>query len=128
MKNNVVIWKVLKWFFIILMVGAGLMHFIKPTPYLNFIPYFLPEPLLLVYASGVVEIILGLGLLADNKIAGKAALGIFILMLVFLPLHTWDVFRTHPAIGSHTRAYIRFPIQLILVYLSYKLFRKLSSK
>lgn len=128
MKKNNFFWNIVKWFFIILMVGAGFMHFIKPTPYLNFIPYFLSEPLLFVYLSGLVEIILGLGLLANKKIAAKAAVGIFIFMLLFLPLHTWDVFRTHPAIGSHTKAYIRFPIQLILVYLSYKLFKKLSLK
>ena len=109
------------------MLGAGIMHFIKPTPYLKFIPDFLPEPLLLVYLSGVVEILLGLGLLLNKSIAIKAALGIFILMLIFLPLHTYDVFRSDPAIGSHTLAYIRFPIQLILIYFSYKLFRKIST-
>ena len=109
------------------MVGAGLMHFIKPAPYLTFIPKFLPQPLLIVYVSGIIEILLGLGLLFSKSIARKAALGIFILMLVFLPLHTWDVFRSDPAIGSHTLAYIRFPIQLVLLYLSYKLFRKLST-
>ena len=109
------------------MIGAGIMHFLKPTPYLKFIPNFLPEPLLIVYASGLVEILLGLGLLFKKSIAVKAALGIFILMLIFLPLHTYDVFRSDPAIGSHTLAYIRFPIQLVLIYLSYKLFRNISN-
>jgi uncharacterized membrane protein len=106
------------------MIGAGLMHFIKPLPYLRFIPSFLPAALFIVYASGLVEILLGVGLLLNKSIARKASFGIFILMLIFLPLHTWDVFRTQPAIGSHTLANIRFPIQLLLIYLSFKLYRK----
>lgn len=107
------------------MFGAGLLHFINPEPYLKFIPYFLTLPLLLVYLSGFFEILLGLALLFNKNIAAKSAFGIFILMLIFLPLHIWDLFKEDPAIGSRIMAIIRFPIQLLLIYLSYKLYKKL---
>lgn len=125
MKNASLFWKIIKWFFIILMFGAGLLHFINPEPYLKFIPYFLTLPLLLVYLSGFFEILLGLALLFNKNIAAKSAFGIFILMLIFLPLHIWDLFKEDPAIGSRIMAIIRFPIQLLLIYLSYKLYKKL---
>jgi uncharacterized membrane protein len=42
-------------------------------------------------------------------------LGILAMMLVFLPLHIWDIFRENPAIGSHKVALIRLPIQFVLI-------------
>lgn len=110
------------------MIGAGINHFLNPTPYFKIIPQFFPLPLIIVYISGIVEIILGVGLLLKKPLAHKAAFGIFILMIFFLPLHIWDMTRDTPAIGSHTLAYIRFPLQLLLIYLSYKLYKKLGLK
>jgi len=36
-------------------------------------------------------------------------------MLLFLPLHIWDIFREKAAIGSHQVALIRLPIQFVLI-------------
>lgn len=108
------------------MIGGGVNHFIRPNPYLKIIPQFFPVPLLIVYLSGLVEIALGAGLLLNKSLASKAAFGIFTLMIIFLPLHIWDMFRDTPAIGSHTLAYIRFPLQLLFIYLAYKVYKKLS--
>jgi uncharacterized membrane protein len=44
----------------------------------------------------------------------------FLLMIAFLPLHIVDVFKDNPAIGSTTLAYIRLPIQFILIYWAWK--------
>ena len=49
-----------------------------------------------------------------------AASGILILMLLFLPIHIWDVITDTPAIGSHQAALLRLPMQFVLIALAYK--------
>jgi uncharacterized membrane protein len=64
--------------------------------------------------SGAIEVILGLGVFMPQY-RQKATFGIFILMLLFLPLHIWDVFRENPAVGSHKVALVRLPIQFVFI-------------
>jgi uncharacterized membrane protein len=99
------------------MVMGGIIHFINPAMYNPFIPDFLPK-IMVNYVAGVIEMGLGMGLLFP-KYRKNAALGIFILMIAFLPLHTLDVFKENPAIGSKTLAYIRLPLQFLLIYWSF---------
>ncbi|MGY8948306.1 MAG: hypothetical protein ACKVJM_07915, partial [Flavobacteriales bacterium] len=47
------------------------------------------------------------------------AWGIFILMLIFLPIHVWDVFSEHPAIGSHNAAMIRLLFQGLILFIAW---------
>jgi uncharacterized membrane protein len=96
-----------------IMILAGIMHFIKPHVYDAFIPDFMSK-VLVNYATGTIEILIGIGTLT-KRFRKSATLALFILMIVFLPLHTLDLFKEHPAIGSHLIAAIRFPIQFILI-------------
>jgi uncharacterized membrane protein len=41
-------------------------------------------------------------------------------MIAFLPLHIIDVFLDNPAIGSKTLAYIRLPLQFVLIFWAWK--------
>jgi uncharacterized membrane protein len=107
-------WIGLKIVLALFMVYAGVQHFIKPTFYLPFVPNFLPFKLMIVYFSGVLEIALGV-LLIVPKYSRWGATGIIWLMIVFLPIHIWDLFIDEPAIGSHKAAMIRLPIQFILI-------------
>jgi uncharacterized membrane protein len=101
-------------FFAILFIAAGINHVINPKFYNRFIPEGLPK-LMVNYISGAVEILLGVGVLfAETRY--WSALGIFILMVLFLPLHVNDVFKAKPAIGSRTLAMIRLPVQFILMW------------
>ncbi len=102
------------------LVFAGVMHFIKPKIFNRFIPNFLPK-LWVNYIAGLFEIIVGVGLLLPQTY-NKAGIGFFILMLIFLPLHVWDVFREKPAIGSKKIAYIRLPFQFVLLYIAYLIY------
>jgi uncharacterized membrane protein len=97
----------------VLLIFAGINHFLKPEMYAPFIPDFMPG-VLVNYLVGILEVVLGLGVLIP-RFRYHAALGILLLMLAFLPLHVWDVFREHPAIGSHQVALIRLPLQFILI-------------
>ncbi|PKB44435.1 putative membrane protein [Cellulophaga sp. RHA19] len=121
-KNMKLIWNILKVLLAVFIIYAGLQHFVKPDFYNPFVPDVLVFKTFIIYASGILEVGLGVLLLVP-KFAKKAAFLIFILMLVFLPIHVWDVFSSTPAIGSHQAALIRLPIQLVLIALSYKLYK-----
>ena len=52
----------------------------------------------------------------------NASLGIFILLILFLPIHIWDATTIKPAIGSKKLAYIRIPLQFLLMYGAYLIY------
>ncbi|MBE0424856.1 MAG: DoxX family membrane protein [Lutibacter sp.] len=120
MNQSLNIWSVLKIVFALFMIYAGVQHFLKPDFFVPFVPQFLPFKMAVVYISGVFEIGFGL-LLFFKKYAKIAALGIFVLLLLFLPIHIWDVISETPVIGSKTAAWIRLPIQFLLIFLIWKI-------
>ncbi|MEO8471626.1 MAG: MauE/DoxX family redox-associated membrane protein [Chryseolinea sp.] len=105
--------KILTYVFGGVMVLAGLNHFMNPQIYDPFIPDFLPK-LAVNYVTGVLEFALGVGAIIPST-RHLATLGILLLMVSFLPLHTIDVFKDAPAIGSHQAALIRLPLQFVLI-------------
>jgi uncharacterized membrane protein len=64
----------------LLMTTMGVLHFVAPTPFVQIIPPQLPEPLLLVYVSGLFEIAGGIGVLLP-KTRRAAAWGLILLYL-----------------------------------------------
>lgn len=112
---------ILKIIFGIFFCYAGIMHIIKPKFFKYFIPDFLPK-LLVNYVVGIIEFGLGLGLFFPS-ITKNAAAGIFILLILFLPIHIWDVTKIRPAIGSKKLAIVRIPLQFLLMYLAYLIYQ-----
>ncbi|MBK8395091.1 MAG: hypothetical protein IPL26_07565 [Leptospiraceae bacterium] len=104
---------VLTFLFAAFIIYGGINHFLKPSMYLPFIPNFLPREFV-NYASGILEILIGVGLLIPQY-RFRSAQALLLLMIVFLPIHVWDVFRDDPAIGSHSAALIRLPVQFIFI-------------
>ena len=86
-----------------------------PEMYFPLIPDFLPETFINVLA-GIVEILLGVGVFIPS-FRKEALRGIFILMLIFLPIHIWDALKENPAIGTKTVAMERIAIQFGLIFL-----------
>ncbi|MDE5419155.1 DoxX family membrane protein [Labilibaculum sp. DW002] len=121
MKNiSNTIWTGVRILFAIFMIMGGVQHFLKPDFYLPFVPDFLPFKMEVIYMSGLLEIALG-ALLLLKKYARIAAMGIFILMVLFLPIHVWDVFSSTPAIGTHKAALIRLPFQFLFMAIAWKI-------
>lgn len=110
MKNSK---RILTIVFGVIMIVAGAMHFISPSVYLPFFPNQFPQKAI-VYGSGIIEIVVGICALIP-RYSRFGTLGIFILMLAFLPLHIIDVFKENPVVGSKVLAYIRLPIQFVLI-------------
>jgi len=113
-----IVWKVLQVILSVFLIYAGIQHFLKPDFYEPFVPAFLPAKTLIIYLSGIVEIVLGV-LMFIPKYTKLAATGVILLMLLFLPIHIWDVFSDKPAIGSHTAALIRVPFQFVFIAWAY---------
>lgn len=120
-----IFWSVIRFFFAAFMIYAGVQHLLKPDFYIPFVPSFLPFTMAIVYASGIIEILLGVFLLIP-KFAKLGALGLLVLMLLFLPIHIWDVFSETPAIGSQKAAYIRLAVQLLFIAIAWKIRATLS--
>ena len=119
------IWFLLKVILAIFLIFGGIQHFISPNNYIAFVPSFLPFTLVIIYVSGLFEILFGLALFF-KKLETIGAWGILILMLLFLPIHIWDVFSNTPAIGSHNAALIRLPIQFVLIFIAWKVKNNVS--
>jgi uncharacterized membrane protein len=100
--------------FAVLLILAGVFHFMKPAFYGPFMPDWFPKQLANA-AGGLAEIIIGIGLLIPDwrVYALWAACG---LMLLFLPLHVIDLFKPKPAIGPHWVAVIRVLLQVLLIW------------
>ena len=76
---------------VILIVGyiaAGINHFVHPEGYIDIIPYYLPNPIILNYLAGIAEIVFGAMLLFPDTRNWGALLLIF-LLAAFLTVHIY---------------------------------------
>ena len=99
---------------------AGLMHFIKPKVYVKVMPDFMPRPKLLVYLSGIAEIVLGVALLFSN-LKNWAIIGIVAMLIVFMIVHI-NMLRggKHAAGAPMWILILRIPIQAVLVWWAFQ--------
>lgn len=111
---------ILKIFFGAFFMFAGIMHIVKPKFFKHFIPNRLPKKLV-NYVFGVIEFVLGIGLFFESTVS-KAAAGIIILMILFLPIHIWDATKERPAIGPKWLAFVRIPFQFVIMYAAYLIY------
>ena len=112
----------LRWLLTAGMVGAGVLHFVRPEPYAAIVPPWLPAPMLLVYVSGVAEIAGGLGLIlpATRRLA---AWGLIALFVAIFPanLHM-AVHAISPLGGDPLPAWAlwgRLPLQVVFIAWAY---------
>jgi uncharacterized membrane protein len=73
--------------------AAGTLHFITPAPYLRIVPPYIPWHVFMVRASGVGEILGGLGLLVSGT-RRTAAWGLIALLIAVFPANIYMA--THP--------------------------------
>ena len=102
-------------------IASGIAHFLTPKLFVALIPRGVPGRPFLVYLSGLVELILAVGLWQTRwrKLAAQGTLG---LMLLFLPLHVVDIFREKPVAGGRRwTAVLRLIAQFGLIGLAKQL-------
>lgn len=104
---------ILTYLLAFLMLSGAFNHLYAPESYSAFMPSFIPETIGNLL-SAIAEAIIGLALLIP-KYRKWGGLGFFILMLIFLPIHIWDLTKEVPALGSKTAALIRLAVQFLLI-------------
>ena len=76
------------WALAIAMIWVGVLHFVRPKPFVRIVPKYLPAPLALVYISGFFEILGGVGLLIPATRV-YAAWGLIALYIAVFPANIY---------------------------------------
>lgn len=106
----------------LLYLVAGLYHFINPVFYLKIMPRYIPFHLFFVYATGVIEIVLGI-LVLIKKYQKKAAWLIVIMLIAFLPVHIQMLQDAWISLNiKFIVAALRLPFQFVLIWWAFKIF------
>jgi uncharacterized membrane protein len=100
-------------------VVAGLNHFVDPDFYVVMVPPYLPAHLELVYLSGVLEILGGLGVLIP-RVRAVSGWGLVLLLVAVVPanLHMALNVELFPSM-SPTILYARLPFQAVFIVWAY---------
>lgn len=109
----------LKLLLALLFVLSGFNHFFSAQFYLHIMPSYLPWHLLLVYLSGVCEIVLGV-LLLMPKLTRLAAWGLIALLLAVFPANIHMVMN-HALYPEYSllALWARLPLQFVLIAWAY---------
>lgn len=102
----------------VLMVLAGVVHFVNPEPYLMMMPDYLPWHEALVFISGVFEVLLGVALFVP-KARSLAGWGLIALFIAILPANIYMASEGIQPPGlemSPTAAWIRVAFQAVFIY------------
>ncbi len=99
-------------------MAAGIMHFVKTSIYVKMIPPWIPQPLAMVYISGVCQFLGGLGLLVP-VVRRAAGWGLVALLVAVFPANVYMA--TNPAaagFGGTTPLILwgRLPLQIVMIW------------
>ena len=101
---------------------AGLYHFINPSFYVKIMPRYIPYHLFFVYATGIIEIMLGI-LILIKKYQKKAAWLIVFMLIAFLPVHIQMLQDAWISLNiKFILAALRLPLQFALIWWTFKIF------
>ena len=104
------------------MVAIGILHFVRPKPFVRIVPKYLPAPLALVYISGFFEILGGLGLLIPGT-RSWAAWGLIALYIAVFPANvymlTHDISLDPRKPIPRWALWLRLPFQLLFIAWAY---------
>ena len=95
---------------------AGIFHFIKPKVYMRIMPRYLPAHKVLVYLSGLAEIILGIGLIVPAT-KDMAIYGIIIMLSIFFLVHFYMLSSKKAGAGfPKWLLIVRIALQFVLIW------------
>lgn len=110
------------WILIIIFALSGILHLINPAAFMWLMPPWLPEPIFLIYLSGVFELVCAIGLIFKKRWAGWLSA---LVLLAIWPANIWYAFSVIPGgdLGLIALAWLRLPLQIPLIYYSVKFAR-----
>ena len=101
----------------LLFVAAGVLHLVKPAPFVSIVPRSLPAPRTLVILSGVFEILGGVGVLVPS-VGAWAGWGLIALLVAVFPANIQmliDAHSAHASRGWQAALILRLPLQVLLI-------------
>lgn len=105
----------------LLFLFTGVGHFIKTENMAEMLPPWVPQRVLLVYVTGIFEMMLALGFLVQKYLRTTGWIAVVMLMM-FLPVNIYAAFHQIP-MGGHAWGpiylFIRIPLQLIILFWIY---------
>lgn len=101
---------------------TGILHFVKPKLFTGIMPDYIPYHLVMVYVSGVAEVLGGLGILFE-KTQVWAGWGLILLLIAVFPANINMTIKSIQRSG-YTSLYsmvtiLRLPLQFVLIYWVY---------
>ena len=109
-----------RWAFASLFVISGVLHFVRPDPFIRIVPPMLPKPDLLVAVSGGAEILGGIGLLLP-RFRRPAGYGLALLLVAVFPANIYMAVAHVPSVGllgNRWLQWLRLPVQFPLIWLA----------
>ena len=107
---------------VLLYLAAGVNHFRSAAAYISIIPPYFPYPKLLNSLAGCAELLFGL-MLIFKKTRTYAVYGIIFMLIIFTTVHIYMIqiapFKLGSFMVSKTVAWIRLPLQLVLIAWAY---------
>lgn len=103
----------------VLFIAAGVAHFRTPEPFVKIVPPVLPSPYILVYVSGIFEVLGGIGLLIPS-VRYIAGWGLVALLLAVFPANIYMAIADIKIGGFPSEpwmAWARLPLQFVLIAL-----------
>jgi len=114
----------LGFFFALFFVLAGIMHFVQDDVFAAIVPPLLPFPKLIVWVTGIMELILAVSLVLPKYRTISGLLFMPYLLAVLPPIFTWrwrislwgEMAATPTALWI--RAALQFPLTAIILWVS----------
>jgi uncharacterized membrane protein len=101
----------------VLLLCAGIAHFLRPAMFVQIVPPVVPWPWAAVYASGAAELLLGVGLLVPG-LSHRSALGVALLLVAVFPANVYHWLGDVQVGGSVLPSWyhpVRLPLQGLLI-------------
>lgn len=97
---------------------AGVSHFRKPKFFISITPSWVPFPKSINLITGIIEIILSLGLLFEYS-RNYAVIGIIALLIVVFPANIYHFKKAKKKKKYVASTLLRLPVQGLLIYWAY---------
>lgn len=111
--------------FAIFFIAGGIAHFVLTPAYVRVVPPYLPWPLVLVYVSGVFEVLGGLGLLYPPT-RRFAAWGLVALLVAVFPVNLYMAMAGLDA--PEWVLWVRLPLQIPLIWWAWSYTREKKTR
>jgi len=102
-----------------LFVASGMLHLFNPSAFEWLMPPWLPQHTILIYVSGVFELVCAGGLILGQRWAGWLAA---LVLLAVWPANIWFAFNVAGSgnLWLIVAAWVRLPLQVPLMYFAWK--------